>query len=90
MGRIRTGTVKKAGNLIFERFGPEFKADFGFNKQKVAEIAQIQSKKIRNKVAGYLASLVKRGPNVGRRPQKPPADKVKKMGRGRPMRKERR
>jgi len=61
MGRIRIKAVKRAGQQLNDKFKLEFKADFQSNKSKVSEFAQVGSKKLRNKIAGYVTRLVKIG-----------------------------
>eukprot|EP00010_Vexillifera_abyssalis_P006345 CAMPEP_0201546828 /NCGR_PEP_ID=MMETSP0173_2-20130828/3184_1 /ASSEMBLY_ACC=CAM_ASM_000268 /TAXON_ID=218659 /ORGANISM="Vexillifera sp., Strain DIVA3 564/2" /LENGTH=195 /DNA_ID=CAMNT_0047955625 /DNA_START=285 /DNA_END=872 /DNA_ORIENTATION=- len=60
MGRVRTKTVKKAARLIIERHYPRLTRDFHTNKKICEEVAQIPSKRLRNKIAGYLTHLMKR------------------------------
>ena len=60
MGRVRTKTVKKAARLIVEKYYPKLTLDFNFNKRITAEVAEIPSKRLRNKIAGYTTHLMKR------------------------------
>ncbi|THD20798.1 Ribosomal protein S17 [Fasciola gigantica] len=60
MGRVRTKTVKKASRLIIERFYSRLTRDFHTNKKVCADIACINSKRLRNKIAGYVTHLMKR------------------------------
>eukprot|EP01099_Mayorella_cantabrigiensis_P000283 TRINITY_DN112_c0_g2_i2.p1 TRINITY_DN112_c0_g2~~TRINITY_DN112_c0_g2_i2.p1 ORF type:complete len:181 (-),score=58.98 TRINITY_DN112_c0_g2_i2:56-529(-) len=60
MGRVRTKTVKKAARLIVEKYYPKLTLDFHFNKRITAEVAEIPSKRLRNKIAGYTTHLMKR------------------------------
>jgi len=59
MGRIRTLTVKRAAKKILNQYSKRFKLDFNHNKQKLSDVAEVTSKKLRNKIAGYLTSLKK-------------------------------
>lgn len=60
MGRVRTKTVKKAARVIIEKYYPRLTTDFDINKKTCEEIAQIPSKRLRNKVAGFVTHLMKR------------------------------
>ncbi|KAA8900412.1 hypothetical protein DIURU_003835 [Diutina rugosa] len=53
-------TVKRASKVLIERFYPKLTLDFETNKRLTSEIAVIQSKRLRNKIAGYTTHLMKR------------------------------
>ncbi len=59
MGRVKTQLVKRATLELFEKFGDKFKGNFDENKKIVEGLAEINSKKLRNIVAGYATRLVK-------------------------------
>merc|ERR1711965_1040420 len=60
MGRVRTKTVKRASRAIIEQYYGKLTKDFHFNKRIIDDIAVIQSKKMRNKIADYTTHLMKR------------------------------
>ena len=60
MGRVRTKTVKRASRQIIEKYYPRLTQDFHTNKRICDEIADIQSKIMRNKIAGFVTHLMKR------------------------------
>lgn len=52
-GRVRTKTVKKASRVIIEKYYNRLTLDFDTNKRVCEEVAVIQSKRLRNKIAGF-------------------------------------
>ena len=60
MGRIRTKTTKRAAKLVIERFYGQLSFDFQDNKRVCDEVATIPSKRMRNKIAGYVTHLMRR------------------------------
>ena len=59
MSRIRTKHIKQSTKRIFSEKKDLFVDSFDENKKKLDEIATIPSKKIRNKIAGYITFFVK-------------------------------
>ena len=64
MGRIKTQLVKRLTIQLLKEFGPRFKADFEENKKVVNVLLDVESKKIRNSIAGYVTRLVKKGTEI--------------------------
>ncbi|CAO0802564.1 unnamed protein product [Mucor circinelloides] len=60
MGRVRTKTVKKASRVVIEKYYPRLTLDFQVNKKILDEVSIIQSKRLRNKIAGFTTHLMKR------------------------------
>ena len=58
MGRIKTQLIKRISNKLFKEHRDELKKDFKENKEAVAKLAIIPSKKIRNVIAGYVTRLM--------------------------------
>lgn len=59
MGRIKTTLVKRTSNKLVNEKGDKFSSDFNENKKAVNELLELQSKKIRNVVAGYITRLTR-------------------------------
>ena len=59
MGRIKTTLIKRVTYQILEEHRDKFKDNFENNKKILADLADIESKKIRNAIAGYITRLVK-------------------------------
>ena len=51
---IKPAYVKKTANLLMERYPDAFGHDFEHNKEVVQELTNIESKGVRNRVAGYI------------------------------------
>ncbi|EJT49729.1 hypothetical protein A1Q1_01151 [Trichosporon asahii var. asahii CBS 2479] len=60
MGRVRTKTVKRASRVLIEKYYPRLTLDFHTNKRLLDEVAQVPSKRLRNKIAGFTTHLMKR------------------------------
>ena len=60
MGRIKTTLIKRVAKDLFKADKSTFKSDFNENKKILGKIADIESKKLRNAIAGYLVRLVTR------------------------------
>ena len=68
MGRVRTKTVKRSARQIVEKYYQQLTMDFDINKRVVDEVAEIPSKRMRNKIAGFVTHLmqrIRRGPVRG-------------------------
>ncbi len=59
MGRIRAGFVKRAGEKLLKQHKDKFKTSFEENKEIVAKLADIPTKKLRNLIAGYITKKLK-------------------------------
>ena len=60
MGRVRTRTVKRSARQIVEKYYPKLTLDFQLNKKISEEVAIIPSKRLRNKISGFVTHLMKR------------------------------
>eukprot|EP00953_Heterococcus_sp_UTEX-ZZ885_P006256 3829-Heterococcus_DN1.PRE.4 len=57
---VRTKTVKKSARVIIEKYYSRLTLDFHTNKRVCDEVAIIPSKRMRNKIAGFVTHLMKR------------------------------
>jgi len=58
MGRIKTKDIKRTALKLAEE--NKFKNDFEYNKKVLNDLKISESKKTRNKIAGYITRLMKR------------------------------
>lgn len=58
LGKVRPDHVKRTSRELVERFPDKFTKDFENNKKFVETLTNINSKKVRNRVAGYTTHLV--------------------------------
>ena len=50
---MRTKTVKKASRVLVEKYYSKLTLDFDINKRVAEDVAVIQTKRLRNKIAGF-------------------------------------
>jgi len=59
MGNIRPTYIKRIAKELVKKYPDEFVAgDFQHNKEKVSELTDVQSKMLRNRVAGYITRIL--------------------------------
>lgn len=51
---IKPSYIKNIATALMEQYPDAFSEDFEQNKQSVAELTNIDSKEVRNRVAGYV------------------------------------
>ena len=51
---IKPAYVKKTATLLMERYPDAFTDDFEQNKESVEKLTNIESKGVRNRIAGYV------------------------------------
>ncbi|RLF06470.1 MAG: 30S ribosomal protein S17e [Thermoprotei archaeon] len=59
MGKVRPAYIKNTARMLLEKYPDKFTDDFEHNKRVVGELIQT-SKRVRNRIAGYITRLVKR------------------------------
>ena len=51
---IKPKYVKKTASILLERYPQAFNTDFETNKEHVTELTNVESKSVRNRIAGYI------------------------------------
>jgi small subunit ribosomal protein S17e len=59
LGKVRSERVKKIARELTSKYSDRFSADFEANKKIVTTIIDIPSKRLRNRIAGYITRLNK-------------------------------
>ena len=59
MGKVRTEMIKRISLELIDKYEYSFKPEFEPNKQFLREIGLDVSKRLRNKIAGYITTVVK-------------------------------
>jgi small subunit ribosomal protein S17e len=59
MGRIKTMLIKRTTTDLMEKHGEEFTTNFDDNKRILETKVKLNSKKMRNVIAGYATRLKK-------------------------------
>ncbi|AAB90340.1 MULTISPECIES: 30S ribosomal protein S17e [Archaeoglobus] len=61
MGTVKPAYIKVIARELLKKYPEVFTGNFDENKRLVAELTNIQSKTVRNRVAGYITRRVNRG-----------------------------
>ncbi len=59
MGRITPTRIQRLGKELIEKYPSKFGKEFDKNKKAVDQLAEIQTKKLRNVLAGFITRKVK-------------------------------
>ncbi|MEM2192794.1 MAG: 30S ribosomal protein S17e [Candidatus Hadarchaeales archaeon] len=59
MGRVRALFIKRVARNIISQYPDKFTTDFSHNKKVLDELISHVSKTMRNKIAGYITTLLK-------------------------------
>jgi len=54
LGNIRPTYIKRVATELVRRYPEQFTDDFEHNKKKVAELTDVRSNMMRNRIAGYV------------------------------------
>jgi small subunit ribosomal protein S17e len=58
LGKIRPSHIKNIAKEILAKYGDLIEDDFEKNKELLDQILDVKSKRLRNRIAGYLTSLI--------------------------------
>ncbi len=59
MGKVRTSIIKRTARKLLAIYPDAFTDDFEHNKKIVSESISVDSKRVRNQIAGYITHLIK-------------------------------
>ena len=59
MGKVRSSNIKILARTLVQKYEDKFSRDFEHNKRTLEKIADMKSKRFRNRVAGYITTLIK-------------------------------
>ena len=59
MGKVRPTVVKRTARKLLTKYPDVFTDSFEENKKIVDQLIEYQSKRVRNRIAGYITHLVK-------------------------------
>ncbi|GAA0516059.1 small subunit ribosomal protein S17e [Halorubrum aquaticum] len=51
---IKPKYIKQLANVLLERYPQSFNTDFETNKESVSALTTVESKGVRNRIAGYI------------------------------------
>ena len=58
MGKVRTVLVKRLSRELVERYHDSFTTNFDQNKEVIGELLTNTTKRLRNRIAGYVTRLM--------------------------------
>ena len=61
LGSVRPRYIKNAAKALLQLYPDTFTEDFESNKRLVEQLTDAKTKKVRNRIAGYLVTLIKIG-----------------------------
>jgi len=61
MGTVKPAYIKVIARELLRKYPGVFTGDFDENKKLVSQLTNISSKRVRNRVAGYITRKVNRG-----------------------------
>ena len=58
MGNIRSDKIKRTSKELVAKYHQQFSTDFDHNKVLVSRLTNVQSKRMRNRIAGYVTRIM--------------------------------
>ena len=58
MGNIRSDKIKRTAKELVAKYHQNFSTDFDKNKLLVDKLTNVQSKRMRNRIAGYVTRIM--------------------------------
>lgn len=58
MGNIRSDKIKRTAKELVAKYHQHFTTDFDHNKGLVDKLTNVQSKRMRNRIAGYVTRIM--------------------------------
>ena len=59
LGKVRTEMIKRIAKDLLERHPDKFTADYEANRQIIDQVVDSRSKRVRNRISGYVTRLKK-------------------------------
>jgi len=59
LGKVRTRVIKKVAKELLSKYPSEFTSNFEENKKALLKLLEVEGKRVRNRIAGYVTSLKK-------------------------------
>jgi len=59
MGQIKNLAIKNMARNLIEQYPDKFTIDYDKNKELMNELVTVESKKIRNMIAGYIVHIIR-------------------------------
>jgi small subunit ribosomal protein S17e len=60
MGQVKTLYVKHLAKALVEKYPGRFTDEFDKNKEELDKLVTLESKRMRNEVAGYIIDVIKK------------------------------
>jgi len=54
---LKSTQIKRFSQVLLEKYPDRFSTDFGENKISVGELADIESKKVKDQIAGHITKI---------------------------------